>query len=128
MLVLVVATLAAMSVAGASAATLFLTASGKALLFTASASPVELAAERAGIILTIGCQSALFHGLVLNASPLLREIHLRLSRKCELTVGGEKSSCVEPIEASTLLYAEIGLLGGNVVMLITPEKSQNSSP
>jgi hypothetical protein len=100
--------------------TLFITSSGKALLFTGSGA-VTLRGKEAGIEGTIKCELSKTHGFVLNKSSLARELHIEFEGKCEQTVGSTKSACTEPIKALSA-YGELGLLHGHGLLLVAPEK------
>lgn len=125
---LVLVTLAFVICVDASAATtasavepLFATESLKALLFTGTGGAVTLRSEQLGVVGTITCEKNSIHGRALHASALARELHMEFKGKCEQTVGSSKGTCTEPIKP-LLSYGELGLLNGNVFLLVAPEK------
>jgi hypothetical protein len=102
---------------------LFLTQSGKELLFSGEGSKLVLRTERAGLPATLECEKILIHGLALNLSTLAHGVLLLLHSKCLLKVnGGANETCNEPIELK-LALAELGLLTSTnhrVVLLLAP--------
>jgi hypothetical protein len=98
----------------------FLTASGGTLLFTADSGLWTLRGERAGVVATMTCEQDLTHGFILNNSPLVHKVEVTFEKKCEQTLGSEKTACTEPIKTKAL-SGELGLLHGEVLLLITPE-------
>jgi hypothetical protein len=101
---------------------LFVTESGKALLFVADGlGAVTLRGKKAGVEGTITCEKESVHGLALDKSTLARELHIEYNGKCEQTVGTNKGSCTEPIKP-VLSYGELGLLKEHVLLLVAPEK------
>jgi len=117
--VMSIAALAATS-AAAAGTPLFLTQSKKALLFVADGGLSTLRGEDLGILGTITCGKGSGHGFVLNASPLAHEVLIEFSEKCEQVIGSSKGTCTEPIKVKQS-SAELGLLKGHVVLLISPE-------
>ena len=124
-----VALIAVMSLAALVAASVasagepkFLTASGLTLLFTAVSGTGTLRGERAGVVATVICEKDSTHGVVLNNSPLAHKIVASFEGKCEQTLGSEKVECNEkkPI-VTEQLSGELGLLHGEVLLLLTPE-------
>jgi len=105
----------AVAASSASAHPLFLTESGKELLFSGM-NPVgtipTLRAVNVGTLGTITCTLALVDGFALPKSPLAHRILVVFEGKCEQTVGSSKSTCVEPIVVKKAL-AELGLVLGN---------------
>jgi hypothetical protein len=113
----------ALAAASTSAAEpLFITGTGKALLFTGTSGVVTLRSKTGtGTEGTITCEKTLtFHGLALNESALVRELHIEFKGKCEQTVGSNKGTCSEPIKLASS-YGELGLLHGHVLILVAPE-------
>lgn len=117
--VMSLAALVAASVASAGEP-LFLTASGTTLLFTADSGVGTLRGERAGAVATVTCAQDLTHGFILNNSPLAHKVEVAFEGKCEQTLGTEKTACEEPIRTHPL-SGELGLLHGEVLLLLTPE-------
>jgi hypothetical protein len=95
----------------------FLTESGKALLFTATSS---LGTLRGPVGAEVHCEKDSVHGFVLDESPLAREVEVEFKGKCEQTTGGVKATCNEPIKTEKL-FGELGLLNGHVLVLFAPE-------
>ncbi len=124
-----VALIAVMSLAALVAASVasagepkFLTGNGQTLLFTADSGLGLLRGERAGIVATVSCLQDLTHGFILNNSPLAHKVEVLFEGKCEQTLGSEKTACTEPIKTKPL-SGELGLLHGEVLLLLTPEAS-----
>lgn len=122
-----VALIAVMSLAALVAASVasagepkFLTASGGTLLFVADSGTGTLRGEVAGIVATVVCEKDSTHGFILNNSPLAHKVEASFSGKCEQTVGTEKEKCSEAITTKAL-SGELGLLNGEVLILLTPE-------
>jgi hypothetical protein len=122
-----VALIAVMSLAALVAASVasagepkFLTASGGTLLFTADSGFWTLRGERAGIVTTMTCEQDLVHGFILNNSPLAHNVDVLFEKKCEQTLGSEKAACTEALHTEAL-SGELGLLHGEVLILLTPE-------
>lgn len=103
---------------------LFLTKSKKALLFTADGlGGATLRGKNSGQEVTIKCEKSSGHGFVLDKSPLVHEVHIEFSGKCEQEVLGNKGTCTEPIRLK-LAYGELGLLNGHVLLLLAPEAGE----
>ncbi len=105
---------------------LFLTESGKELLFSGEGGPVPLPTLRGSknLVLagTITCEKVLVHGFVLNKSTLAHRVKVVFHGNCIQTIiGGATSHCVEPIVVKESL-AELGLVLGNktVGILLAP--------
>jgi hypothetical protein len=88
---------------------LFLTASGKQLLFTGISLLALLRGLRAGVLSTISCELDLIHGLALHKSPLAHRITLEFHTKCQTTIGSTTEKCTEPLVLKELL-GELGLI------------------
>jgi hypothetical protein len=122
-----VALIAVMSLAALVAASVasagepkFLTGSGATLLFTADSGLGTLRGEVATVLATVTCAQDLTHGVILNNSPLAHKVEVAFEGKCEQVVGSEKTACTEPITTKAL-SGELGLLNGEVLLLLTPE-------
>jgi hypothetical protein len=125
-----VALCAALALSAAATATasafhpLFLTHSGRELLFTAKSgfsTPIK-ALVGGGNLATWTCEEGLVHGLILNKSTLIHRLLIEFHRKCETTVGASKTVCEEPIKFKEAL-GELGLLSSTnhkVVLLLIP--------
>ncbi len=124
--VVLFAVLALSATAAASASAfhpLFLTQSGKALLFTGETGPLLLRGLMLGALdIGISCEKSLLHGWVLNKSTLAEKIKLVLHGKCQEIINGTAESCKEPLEFKELL-GELGLINSTndkVVLLLAP--------
>jgi hypothetical protein len=111
---------ALMASSAAASLPLFLTQSGKALLFTADSGLGTLRGTEAGVEATITCEKDLVHGFVLNASPLAHEVEIQFHTKCEQKSAAGTAKCSEPIKVKKA-YGELGLLNGHVLLLLAPE-------
>ncbi len=104
---------------------LFLTLSGKTLLFLGLGKDPILRGERAGVQATILCEKVLVHGLILHLSTLVHLLPLLFEGDCLQKLGtGASETCKEHITTKPIL-GELGLLllGSNppdVVILLTP--------
>jgi hypothetical protein len=111
------------STAGAATHPLFLTASGKTLLFLGEGSKPVLRGEVAGVVATVECEKVLVHGLILHESSLAHLLPLLFEGKCEQKIPNRAAeTCEEHITTKPIL-AELGLLKSGsktVVMLLAP--------
>lgn len=100
---------------------LFLTQSGKELLFSGEGIKPILRAEEAGLPATLECERVLIDGFALNLSTLAHRVLVLFEGKCTLKVnGGANELCREPLVFKKSL-AELGLLTSTnhkVVMLL----------
>lgn len=115
----------AMAAASASALPvhpLFLTQSGKTLLFSGTGGKSTLRGLSGIVAGTIECDKNASHGFVLNKSLLADEIHVEFSGNCHELLSGVRTACKEPITIK-LAFGELGLVLGNktVGILLKPE-------
>jgi hypothetical protein len=106
----------------------FLTESGKELLFSGTNPVGSIETFRAlnlGVLGSYACEKTSLDGFALPKSPLAHRIKLTFQGKCELTAGGSKAACVEPITWKTSL-AELGLVLGNKTVGIYLEPSDGT--
>jgi hypothetical protein len=105
---------------------LFLTLSGKPLLFLGLGVDPILRGEVAKVQSTILCEKVLVHGLILHLSTLVHFLKIIFHGKCVQKIGtGNPEACTEPIETKPIL-GELGLLllpglPSDVVILLRPE-------
>jgi hypothetical protein len=100
----------AMAAANSFAEELFLTASGKTLLFIGLGRNPVLRALQAGVPAELSCEKVLIHGFILNKSPLAHLLPLLFEGKCVQKInGGANETCGEHITTKPVLV-ELGLL------------------
>jgi predicted aconitase with swiveling domain len=109
---------------------LFLTLSGKTLLFTGEGLKPVLRGEVGIALATVECEKVLIHGNILNNSPLVHLLPLLFEGKCEQKIGGGANELCEGGNhlTTSAILAELGLQSSsnkNVVILLAPSGTSN---